>query len=81
MISIEQRLIREAKELIAADLTAAHEALGNGSQLTDVDAATSGMRCARLVGQISGLKKALEHIDSAWREINGKGPRANKGDQ
>ena len=69
--SLEQRLMQEIKARIQEDLDRLHRELGNGSQLA-ADAATTGMRCAKHMGAISGLMEALKSIDRAYDDLTGK---------
>lgn len=68
----ESRLIAEIQKLIREDLNERHTSLGDGSMVGTDDAAVAGMRFARAVGCIAGLKAALQHIESAERNLSSK---------
>ena len=67
----ESRLISEIQKLIEEDLNSRHRELGSGAMVSgEIDAATAGMRFARAVGGIAGLKAALQHIEQAEKNLS-----------
>lgn len=70
-LPIDVRFTQQLKTLIADDLTRLHRELGNGSQIVP-DAALSGMKCARYVGEIAGLERALKLIEHVNDKLTGK---------
>lgn len=72
MNPFDSRFVANLHALIAEDLQRLHTELGNGSQMIADDAAASGMRCARQIGVIAGLKAALGHIQQINDEMSGK---------
>jgi len=72
MIPYEARFVETLRKRIIDDLTARHNELGGGSVIVPDDAAATGMRVARQVGVISGLKTALAHIEATQDEMSGR---------
>lgn len=68
----ESRLISEIQRLIREDLNERHTDIGNGTMLATDDPGVAGMRFARAVGGIAGLKAALQHIEQAERNLSVK---------
>lgn len=66
----ESRLIAEIQKLIREDLNERHTSLGDGSMASTDDPAVVGMRFARAVGGIAGLKAALQHIEQAEKNLS-----------
>lgn len=68
----EQRLLTDWRKLVFAELDTAHTQLGSGTQIVDGDASATGMKCARLVGVIHGLRMALQLMDAAEKGVSVK---------
>jgi hypothetical protein len=66
----ESRLISEIQRLIREDLNERHTSLGDGSMVSTDDPHVAGMRFARAVGGIAGLKAALQHIEQAEKNLS-----------
>lgn len=66
----ESRLVSEIDRLIREDLSNRHRELGSGSMLAGDDPAEVGMKFARAVGAIAGLKAALAHIEQAEKNLS-----------
>lgn len=80
MASYDSRFAHLLALKLADDLTDAHNALGNGSQIIREDAAATGMACANCIGKIQGLKLALARIQDVEDELAGK-PRQQQQNQ
>ena len=65
------RFVRELESGIHEAIRKAESELGNGSQLK-ADAATTGMMCARYMGEIRGLNLSLLHIRQVHDAMTGK---------
>lgn len=63
---------------IVETLNIVHRDLGSGSQIIRDDAAATGMLCAGYIGEIKGLKRALDLIAKVNDEMNGKGKTEKK---
>jgi hypothetical protein len=88
MATYDSRFAQVLAALLAEDLTAAHNALGSGSLIQREDAAATGMSCAGYMGEIRGLRRALQRIAHAQEELSGKskppsrtGPSSHERDQ
>lgn len=69
MASYDSRFAQLLALRLTEDLTDAHNALGNGSQIIREDAAATGMACANCIGKIQGLKLALARIKTVEDEL------------
>lgn len=74
----DSRFAQNLYTRITEDLNRAHTELGNGSQIVADDASATGMKCAKHMGIILGLKSALTHIEQVNDEMNGKGDKKKK---
>lgn len=66
------RILNALRKKVADVLTDKHNELGGGSKLVADDAAATGMACAKVMGEISGLKTTLFLIEETEREFSGK---------
>ncbi len=68
----ESRVISMLREKLHEDLNETHNVLGNGTQILREDAASTGMNCAKLIGQIAGLKLALQRLKDTEEDLTHK---------
>ena len=74
------RFAQLLRERLSEDLNDEHTKLGNGTQIVANDAAATGMKCAKAMGIIDGLKTALDRIKRVHEEMQGKDKdKAKKG--
>lgn len=76
----ESRFITKLQTAIADQLTDLHNELGSGNAIVASNASATGMKCAQIMGKISGLKSALEHIRQVDAEMNGKDDKKKRDD-
>lgn len=74
-MTFEHRFLKILSGRIADDLTRLHQELGSGVAIVADDPAASGMKVARHVGKIAGLKAALVHIEETEAEMSQKPKR------
>lgn len=65
------RFLANLRQRVIDDLSNRHGELGTGSVIGD-DASATGMKYAKVVGIITGLKAALSHIDQIEDDMSGK---------
>lgn len=75
-VNYENRYMSLLRQRIADELTNKHKALGSGSIIVTDDAAATGMKFSRVVGEIAGLETALGIAKMVDDEMSGK---PNKG--
>lgn len=74
----DSRFAEQLRKEIADALTQVHRDLGSGTVLRP-DAAATGMNCAGYVGEIKGLKRALDLMEKVNDHMNGKGRKTANG--
>lgn len=72
-VNFENRFHSLLRQRIAEELTNKHKALGSGSIMVADDAAATGMKFSRVVGEIAGLETALGIAKMVDDEMSGKG--------
>lgn len=68
----DERFKTNLTKLLIEKLDSTHLELGNGTQIVQDDASATGMRCARHMGIILGLKTALSLIKQVEEDMSGK---------
>ena len=68
----DERFQANLTKLLTKKLSEVHADLGNGTLIVQDDAAATGMRCARQMGMIAGLKSALAFIEQVEHEMSAK---------
>ena len=74
-MTFEHRFLQILASKLSEDADRLHVELGSGALIVADNPAATGMRCARQMGVIAGLRAAIKHISDTEIEMSQKPKR------